>query len=465
MLHWTRWGALALAGISGCDGSGWVWGLVVFGAASLFFMWGGPRSTRKPRLGDLLSKLGPGKRGEPVRVEPLRPRRRDTGAFRATADPEPAPPLPGDDVQFTVYRPDAIAPERWTDLLVFAHLARQRPDAPPDAPDPLDEVRRQAAAFLGEALPHFADLRADAAAAVPREGELVLVPTIEGVRFNPPQRSVLWLEDVHAERFKMFASPALDGQTARGRLLVRLGAIVLADIPLAIPVRADAPQNTQVLPAESGTPYRRIFASYSHRDVEVVHQFERYAKGIGDRYLRDVVHLRSGEVWSEALERLIDEADVFQLFWSQHSMRSPYVRQEWEYALALARPNFVRPTYWTRPLPEDPAANLPPQALRDLEFGYIGTEDEGAVPPPALGPDAPPGSPPTDQEKSAHSRDGLTPTTQPEIRRRVPVTGSYTLSAEPQRRFPSLPWALLGGALFAAAFALIAWAVQRCGGG
>jgi hypothetical protein len=35
------------------------------------------------------------------------------------------------------------------------------------------------------------------AAAVPREGELTLVPRVQGITFNPPSRSFLWEESVH----------------------------------------------------------------------------------------------------------------------------------------------------------------------------------------------------------------------------------------------------------------------------
>lgn len=65
---------------------------------------------------------------------------------------------------------------------------------------------------------------------------------------------------------------------------------------------------------------------------------------------------------------LIEEADVFQLFWSTSSMRSTFVRQEWEHALQLRRNDFVRPVYWEDPLPADPALGLPPETLAALHF-------------------------------------------------------------------------------------------------
>jgi hypothetical protein len=82
--------------------------------------------------------------------------------------------------------------------------------------------------------------------------------------------------------------------------------------------------------------------------------------------------LRAGEVWDERLMQMIEEADVFQLFWSRHAMESPYVHREYEHALSLNRPNFVRPTYWEDPLPSDPARNLPPEILLRLHFQRIG---------------------------------------------------------------------------------------------
>ena len=46
--------------------------------------------------------------------------------------------------------------------------------------------------------------------------------------------------------------------------------------------------------------------------------------------MRDAIALRSGEIWNDRLLQLIDGTDVFQLFWSTNSMRSPFVRRESE---------------------------------------------------------------------------------------------------------------------------------------
>jgi hypothetical protein len=52
-------------------------------------------------------------------------------------------------------------------------------------------------------------------------------------------------------------------------------------------------------------------------------------------------------------------------------MQSPFVEQEWRYALSLGREGFVRPTYWEEPLPELPERGLPPEDLRRLHFYHL----------------------------------------------------------------------------------------------
>src|SRR6202043_2599418 len=125
---------------------------------------------------------------------------------------------------------------------------------------------------------------------------------------------------------------------------------------------------------ESGRPYRKIFASYSHRDMDVVQHVGAFARVYGVDFIRDKSHLRVGEEWNPQLQQLIREADVFELFWSSNSMTSPEVNREWAYALSLNRPAFVFPVYWQDPFPEDPGQDLPPPQLRSLHFERLALE-------------------------------------------------------------------------------------------
>jgi pSer/pThr/pTyr-binding forkhead associated (FHA) protein len=291
------------------------------------------------------------------------------GAEALGQESRPAPYL-DDNVQFTVFRPKAVEHQKWYPLLAFAHLDELPADAAPDEPDPIEEVERQAEQLLGEKLGAYRQTTHVSRAAVPREGEITFLPEVPGIEFNPPRRTFLWVESVHREEFRLRASPALDGEMAKGTLSVFLGSILLAEVTLSIRVqRAAAPvPHTDAHERSSARPYRKIFASYSHKDLPIVAEFERYSRALGDTYLRDWTQLRAGEVWSVRLEQLIEEADVFQLFWSWNSLHSEFVEREWRHALKLNRPHFIRPTYWEDPLPVLEERDLPPAELRRLHF-------------------------------------------------------------------------------------------------
>ena len=376
-------------------------------------------------------------------------------AIRAQAAQAAAPEAAGaggdrshavdENVQFTVYRPRRIPPETWRPVLAFAHLAERRADAPADAPDPLEEVRRQAKQILGADADAYADVTADSGEAIPREGEITFVLDLPGMTVNPPQRSFRWVEDVQREEFRVKAPAALDGSTVRGVLRVHLGALLVAEVRLAIQVDAAAHGPSPVeTDAEQARPYRRIFPSYSHRDEEIVRQVEAYARTMGDEYLRDVTTLRAGEQWNDRLLELVRTADVFQLFWSRNSMRSPWVRQEWEYALSLGRPHFVRPTYWELPLPEAPDQDLPPASLRALHFQRLPVRVEAE--PAVARPPAPPAPPPP----------ALRPAPAPRPQDEHPRAGAS--SPRRRRRFPAALVALL---LVGFVGGSVMWNVQR----
>lgn len=287
--------------------------------------------------------------------------------------------LRDEDVQFTVYRPQQVEPERWYPLLAFAHHG-----APVEQDGvvvtPAVEVQRQAQALLQDRLEAYRPVTTDGMRAVPRSGELALVPEMEGVEFNPDRATFRWEQAVHRADFQLKVIGGGIPRTARGRLTVWNGPFLVADIPLTIQVVQHA-AGVQMAAGEPGRRYRHIFASYSHDDSEVVQQFEAFVETLGDRYARDVRDLRSGQVWSDEIRALIERADVFQLFWSWNALSSSYVKQEWEYALGLKREGFVRPVYWEDPLPS--RGELPPERLRRLHFHRL---KNFVRPPRTLGP-------------------------------------------------------------------------------
>jgi hypothetical protein len=101
-----------------------------------------------------------------------------------------------------------------------------------------------------------------------------------------------------------------------------------------------------------------------------VERTEAYASTFGDEFLRDVRKLRAGQQWSDEILALIENADVFQLFWSPSAAASSYVQSEWQHALlernARPDPYFLRPVYWTAQVVPDP-----PQELKEIHFVRI----------------------------------------------------------------------------------------------
>ena len=220
-------------------------------------------------------------------------------AFKAALEPQLQRTVLDEDVQFTVYRPKIVRPAHWYSMLAFVHLAERRPSASKDEPAPIEQVKQQANFILGEQAKEYRRTTTDSQQAIPQGVEITFLPDIPGIEFNPERRVFRWLEDVHHEEFRLKASPELDGHTARGRLSVYLGMILLAEVDLAIRVDRNHTQPPHSDPAQESHArrYRKIFASYSHKDVGIVKQFEHLVRALGDRYLRDVVDLppeRSG---------------------------------------------------------------------------------------------------------------------------------------------------------------------------
>lgn len=280
-------------------------------------------------------------------------------------------PLPfHQDVQFTAYRPRVVSPFQWTPLLAFAHLG-ETPLGSDPRDDPLRQVQQRAQAILGDRMDTFAPLTQDSAVGLPEEAEVTFELELSSFDIRAPRRTFLWINAVHMEEFHIRAVADLRGGTARGQLRVFHGSILLASVGIAIKVDSQLPQGVSLgTEPASAAPFRKIFPSYSHLDTPIVVQFERYMEAIGDRYLRDVRTLRSGEIWNDRLCDFIRDADVFQLFWSRNAMTSRFVEQEWRYALALNRREFIRPTYWEDPLPTAPG--LPPDELGRVHFHQLG---------------------------------------------------------------------------------------------
>ena len=139
--------------------------------------------------------------------------------------------------------------------------------------------------------------------------------------------------------------------------------LILAEEHIELDVDSHSDDSTKTIVCKS---FQRIFASYSRKDLKVVEWVDSFLRNLGVGELRwDLKVLRSGDEWEEKINQEIESADSFQLFWSDYAKGSRFVRNEWKFALQLQRSGFIKPVFWTEPMPK------PPKALKHLNFSKL----------------------------------------------------------------------------------------------
>lgn len=267
-----------------------------------------------------------------------------------------------DEVHISAWHPRALPVGETAKLLVYAHLLSAE-----------SAVAGDAGQILGEAAAGYRAAEASASAAIAPGTEILLVPQGEGLRFDPPQARLLWSGAWQRADFTMVATGDRVGHVIEGSIACYVGPLLIADVRLPVDVpRSESPAAKspgETGPALQSAPiYQAVFASYSHDDTPLVEAMEKAYKALGMDYLRDVLVLKSGQRWSDELLRMIERADIFQLFWSTPASRSTYVEQEWRHALGLTArkgPAFIRPICWERPVPAIP------EPLQSLHFAHV----------------------------------------------------------------------------------------------
>lgn len=254
--------------------------------------------------------------------------------------------------RFSAYYPPEIKLEVWETL--YAYIFRPIAGSLVEA-DVYRELEQKIAAYR----------RIDEVTSqVVEEGTLITAtPYLPGVQFNPPQLMIGFYDDWQRFEFKLRAKEAPLEQSVNGYITFTTAGIIIAEIPISIFVTARIRQTQPIMAAQK--IYNAIFCSYSHADTAIVERVELACKTLGLDYLRDVHTLKSGQDWNDQLYHLIEQADIFQLFWSEKASKSIYVEQEWRHALALAdRSHFIRPVYWNQPMPHVP------EELSHIHFSY-----------------------------------------------------------------------------------------------
>jgi hypothetical protein len=332
-------------------------------------------------------------------------------------------------LSFTVGYPGRPFPSVWYPLSVYLHLQSLE-----------EEVRTRLDRRSREVGQRFDSATSQVWAN--RGLWLNLVPRVEGVQFNPAAQEVAWYEDIQEVLFRFLAGEELEGKNLLGSLEIYASGVQIGQVPLSLRVRsardgAEANKEQDDWCDPAGRMFEAAFASYSHADREVVEACAAVYKAMGIHMYIDRESLISGQEWHPALLKYIEEADVFQLYWSEASRKSTYVAEEWRHALKLRGRKgdlFVRPLYWQPPLP--PA----PEELSQLHFTFLDLKAvrEGSP----LSPYAPEASDSVGGEQPAGDGDGDSEelTSEAEIRRArsIPAAVVPLLVGETRQRLSAI---------------------------
>ena len=208
-----------------------------------------------------------------------------------------------------------------------------------------------------------------------------VIPRVKGVRFNPRQQEVTWLEDLQEVQFRFNREEGYQEKKLSGTIDIESNGLLVAAIPVAFLVQEDVEE--ELIPGiASGRIFSHVFASYAREDFDILKACHETYKALGISLFIDREGLIPGEEWNPVLLKKIEEADSLQLYWSTHSSQSKNVAKEWQHALGLRSQkgsHFVRPLFWEKPKPAAPK-ELNILNFYQLDLNLFGKAVEQTIP-------------------------------------------------------------------------------------
>jgi len=265
-------------------------------------------------------------------------------------------PNPDGAISFTAGYPRVVAPQVRYSLSVYLHLGRLQAAVDQSIADESQRFGLRPAVS-----------RTAAFVSLPEGTRFLVRPEVPGVGFDPPAQELRWLEGLQRITFRLEALSHTVGRAVLGAVEVHAGPLLVAQVPLSIRVRGvdERQEGAEGMAASTARLFGSVFASYAPEDNNIVKAVAEAYRPLGIELLMDKVSMRAGEDRHQRISQLIEEADVFQLFWSKAASRSHQVAEEWQHALSLQDrkgERFIRPMYWNLPWPR------PPAELKHLHF-------------------------------------------------------------------------------------------------
>jgi hypothetical protein len=261
-----------------------------------------------------------------------------------------------EEVSFTAFHPKEGSIKSWHTLLVYTHVLSALAKVQEDAKRFDDQIQ----------LPK--ETTSKSSPLIARGTELTIIPSCDGITFNPERFSFKWMEDFHRADFRFRADQALSGDAAKGNIDIYVGPLIIGTLKFAMLFND---KELQPVPdyEEQAKMYGKddVFISYSRKDSDVARAFKNILEGTGLDVFLDVDNLRSGQLWEDELKRRIECAKIFQIIWSANYSQSENCKLEWEYALRQNKDEgYIRPVFWKKPL-----SPKPPEELNKFNFKYV----------------------------------------------------------------------------------------------
>jgi hypothetical protein len=319
--------------------------------------WSALKSKESQLSAEELDKILPAKDSVELKTDAVQHRDID-----ASSIPEAQP------VHFTLYNPTEAIAETQSSIVFYTHLDEMMDSVASDV--------KKFAEELGDKPPEMRRSRSHTMIAPGTE--LTVSIEADDLDIQPQSQTKTW-KGSHFLRFifEFSADKDLVGELVTIRASVRIGGIEVGHVNGALGIvevkQYETVTNTLALAKmkdNTGELYKNVFISYSRRDKAIAENYRLVQIAMGNDVFMDTYSIRTGESWQASLANAIDSAEIFQLFWSEHSANSPNVRDEWEYALKYrCKGNdcggFLRPVFWKHPM-----ADIP-EELGYLNFKFV----------------------------------------------------------------------------------------------
>lgn len=261
-----------------------------------------------------------------------------------------------DAVDCTVFAPPEIAAGETILVQVFAHTPEQAEQAGALATEFDEDAKR-----LG-----FRALEIE----IQRGTRLLVELLIPSLEIDDSVQEVIWQGRPESVQFEVSVPTGHAIGNCIGKVTVYTDHMPIGHIKFKLKILGASSDLSEVARplGDDSTRYRRAFISYASSDLDEVLKRVQMLDRCGVEYFQDLIHIEPGARWEKELFRIIDECDLFLLFWSAAAMNSEWVAREVQYAMGRKAGDDFAPPEVVPIIIEGPPVPEPPPELAHLHF-------------------------------------------------------------------------------------------------